>query len=304
MTVRLLPFYPGLIGVPGSESELGLLIEPQTAFGAGNFYYVNGYTGNDTNSGYSPDAPFLTITKAISMCTANNHDYVIVMRYPSAGAAGETWPLALSVETMHLIGCNQAGASPLAWLAPTGDTAAITLSAGGIEVAGFDVRGGATHGCIENSGTVWRAHIHHCEFGRIGAGQDGIRMTGAVDCPHWLIEDCIFGNNLTRSGIYITHNSTRTGIRRNLFHGCAGVAVNVVNTFALGQILDNQFRVADLATGEAVTLAATATDGAFISGNTTGQGVVAMGNVPYRDLGANHWGLNYYGLLAIMPVTV
>jgi hypothetical protein len=304
MTVRLLPFYGGQLGVPGSDTELGLHPEPITAFGAGNFYYVNGYIGVDTNDGYTPDSPFLTITHALSKCVAHNHDYIIVMRYPSAGATGETWPISVDVETVHILGANMAGASPLAWIAPTGDTAAFSIAANGVEIAGFDIRGGATHGCIENSGTIWRAHIHHNEFGRICAGQDGVRMTGAVDCPHWLIEDNIFGNNLTRTGIYITHNSTRTCIRRNLFHGCTGVAVHVINTMALGQIYDNQFRVADGATGEAITLTATATDGTFIDNNMTGQGVVAMGNVPYRDLGANHWGLNYYGLLAIMPVTV
>ena len=304
MTVRLLPWFPGQMGVPGSESELGLHIEPVSAFGAGNVYYVNGYTGSDNNSGFDPDNCLLTFTAALAKCVAYNHDYIIVMRYPSAGATGETWPISVNIENVHILGANMAGASPYAWIAPTGDTAAFSIAANGVEIAGFDIRGGATHGCIENSGTIWRAHIHHNDFGRIGAGQDGIRMTGVVDCPHWLIENNKFGNNLTRTGIYITHNSTRTRIQKNLFHGCTGVAVHVINTMALGEIFDNQFRVADGATGEAITLTATATDGTFINGNCTGQGVVAMGNVPYRDLGANHWGLNYHGLLAIMPVTV
>lgn len=304
MTVRLNPWYPGQMGVPDSESELGLHMEPVTAFGSGNVYYVNGYTGDDTNDGFTPDTPFLTFARAVSKCTAHNHDYIIVLRYPSAGATGETFPIVLSVETMHVIGANVAGSDPTCWVAAAADTAVFTITAGTVELAGFDIRGGATHGCIENVSTVWRAHIHHNTFGRQGAGQDGVRMTGAVDCPHWLIEHNIFGNNLTRSGVYIVHNSTRSQISNNLFHGCAGVAIHVVNTLALGQILDNRFRVADSGTGEAITLAATATDDVFIDGNRTGQGVVAMANVPYRDLGANHWGLNYYDIQGIMPVTV
>ena len=39
-------------------------------------------------------------------------------------------------------------------------------------------------------------------------------------------------------------------------------------------------------------------------GNKTMHDKAAMAQVPYRDLGANHWGLNYYGILAIMPATV
>jgi len=303
MTMRLLPFFPGQIGVPGSESELGLHPEPVAGYGCGNFYYVDGYNGSDTNSGYTPDNPFLTITKAISMCVAFNHDYVIVMRYPSAAAAGEVRPIALNVETMHFIGCNANGASPLAWIAPAVDTAGIVISANAIEVAGFDVRGGATHGCIENSGAVWRAHIHHCEFGWVGAGQDGIRLTGAVDPPHWLIEHNRFGKNVTRDGIYITHNSTRSVIRNNVFRRVPGIAIDVINNMDAGGIYDNKFFLPSNTAGKAITLSAAATE-VNVDGNHATFGDTAMAADPYVDgagAGANDWGLNYQALTAVMP---
>ncbi len=72
---------------------------------------------------------------------------------------------------------------------------------------------------------------------------------------------------------------------------------------AVGAILDTTFTCADAATGEAITFIA-GTAGCTIAGNRAGEGVVAITEVPYRDLGANNWGLNYYGISAIMPVTV
>jgi hypothetical protein len=313
MTMRLLPWFPGQMGVPGSESELGLHPEPIAGFGAGNFYYVDGYNGNDTNSGYTPDNAFLTITKAVSMCVAFNHDYVIVMRYPSAGATGETRPIVLNKETMHFIGCNANGASPLAWIAPAVDTAGIIISANAVEVAGFDIRGGTNHGCIEPmttvGGYVWRAHIHHCEFGWIGAGRDGILVPAAstTDCAHWLIENNRFGPLLTGDGIRIEHNMTRGVIRNNIFRRVPGIGVDVVNQMAAGSILNNIFALPSNTGGKAITLSAstgTGVNAVNVDGNHAYFGDAAMAADPYSDLAgalANDWGVNYQSLTIVLP---
>src|SRR4030042_6310782 len=309
MTMRLLPIYPGQIGVPGSESELGLHPEPISGFGVGNFCDVDGYNGSDTNSGYTPDNPFLTITKAVSMCVAFNHDYVIVMRYPSAGATGETRPIVLSVETMHFIGCNAAGASPLAWIAPAVDTAGIILTANAVEIAGVDVRGGATHGCIElgtaAGGYVWRAHVHHCEFGWVGAGQDGIRVVSPTDAAHSLIHDNRFGKKVTRDGIRIDHNATRSVIRDNVFRRVPGIGLNVANNMDAGGIYDNKFFLPSNTAGKAITLSAAATE-VNVDGNHATFGDTAMAADPYVDgagAGGNDWGLNYQALTGVMPTS-
>ena len=295
------------MGVPGSESEIGLHPEPVAGFGAGNFYYVNGYTGSDTNDGYTPDSPFLTITKAVSMCVAHNHDYVIVLRYPSAGATGETLPIVLNVETMHFIGCNENGASPLAWIAPAIDTAGIIVTANAVEIAGFDVRGGATHGAIElgtaAGGYVWRPHIHNCEFGWVGAGQDGIRVVAPTDAAHSLIEYNRFGSNVTRDGVRIDHNMTRGIIRNNLFRRVPGIAIDVVNNMDSGGIYDNKFFLPSNTAGKAITFSAAVTACA-VDGNHATFGDTAMAADPYVDgagAGINDWGLNYQALTAVMP---
>lgn len=63
---RLKPWYPGQLGIAGSDSGLGLRIEPQ-----GQVWYVDGShpNTNDSNDGTDPDAPLETIQAAI---TKNN----------------------------------------------------------------------------------------------------------------------------------------------------------------------------------------------------------------------------------------
>ena len=277
---------------------------------AGDIYYVDGTNGLNTNDGLSRDAPVLTITYALSLCTAGNEDYIIVIGYPSAGAAGEVWPIAMSVANVHLIGDSLYQASPSAWLEPTGDDDCITLGANFCEIAGLELRGGATSAGIQTDGTVWRAYIHHNDFSLQAGARDGIVLgTGAVDCPHWLIEHNKFGHqdNITRDAIRIEHNSTRSVIRDNYFYvysGCVGIHFQGLCT-AVGYVVDNTFKVADAAAGEAIYVENAAASVCQFHGNRVASGSVAMANNPYRDLGADcHWGMNYAGLTASYPVTV
>jgi len=277
---------------------------------AGNIYYVDGTNGLNTNDGLSRDQPVLTITYALSLCTGGNEDYIIVMSYPSAGAAGEVWPIAVNVANVHLIGASLFQASASAWIAPPGATAAFEISANFVEIAGFDLGAGATSACIENSGTVWRAYIHHNEFALIRTAQDGLGIgLGAVDCPHWLVEHNRFGHgaNITRDAIRIEQNSTRSVFRDNYFYvntGCVGIHLQGLCT-AIGYVLDNTFKVADAAAGEAIYVENANAMVVQFHGNRVASGNVAMANNPFRDLGAQcHWSLNYAGTAPTYPITV
>ena len=277
---------------------------------AGTIYYVDGTNGSNANEGLSRDEPFLTITYALSQCTAGNEDYIIVIGYPSAGAAGEVWPIAISVANVHLIGDSLYQASPSAWLDPPADTAAITVGANFVEIAGLELRGGATSACLDSDGTTWRAYIHHNDFGFQSGAQDGIRIgVGSADCPHWLIEHNKFGHlaNITRDAIRIEHNSTRSVIRDNYFYvnsGCVGIHFQGLCT-AVGYVLDNTFKVADAANGEAIYIENVNAAVCQFHGNRVASGNIAMANNPFRDLGADcHWGVNYAGTAVTLPVTV
>lgn len=278
--------------------HLGPFLSPT----AGDIFYVNGSTGANTNDGLTPLTAVLTITYAISLCAAGNDDYIFVLSYPGA-AAGETFPLAMATSKVHLIGTpTQASPSP-SIVSAAGH--AILVTASNCEISGFNI--GATDGSsagIATTGTIWKTHIHDNEIGWIQACQDGVLMTGATDVPHTLVENNKFGNAITRDGIRIEHNSTRSVFKGNLFSDVAGAGINVTNELALAAILNNVFRIDDAAAGEAILLAATAVGQSVIDGNHAAEGAVALAFNPYRDLGTNDWGLNYSGIVPTYPVTV
>jgi hypothetical protein len=290
---------------PARIADLIRMMKPA----AGDIFYVNGNDGSNSNDGTTPETAFLTISYAMDQCTdgPGQNDYIVVVRYPSAGAVGEVWPIAVDVESVHVIGAGLFGASVYAWIAPPDDTAAFVISKHGVEIAGFDLGAGVSHGCIENSGAIWRAHIHHNDFAVQRTAQDGIKLTGVGnDCPHWLIEDNTFCNydtpNIARNHIRIEHNSTRSIIRRNLFRVGVGAVGIHLQGLCTGHVsaLDNNFLCNDNAAGEAITLSATATG--YFSGNVAGQGKAAMINNPYLDAnGTGNWGANYQPGALILP---
>ena len=105
--------------------------------------------------------------------------------------------------------------------------------------------------------------------------------------------------------VRVIFNSTRSIIEDNVFCDVTtgAVGILVINEFANGVILNNVFQVADAANGEAITLPATCNN-CTVNGNFAMQGVVAMANNGFRDLGASHWGWNVSSITAALPVTV
>ncbi len=301
--VRATPFYPGQWGIQGSDNSLGLRIMP-----FGNVYYVHNAHGNasDNNDGTNPDGPLMTITAAVGKATANMDDVIIVQ---SCNNALETFPIALNKSKLHvfssqwILGEEVPGHGRI--ITPPGDTAAFLITGDRVELAGFDMSAGATHGCVEFSTVAqsWGAHIHHNRFGWMGAAQDGIRMTGAVDKVHFLIHDNRFNDKITRDGIRIEQNSTRTEIWNNSFRLVGGVGINFVTLCTdVYAVHDNFFRVADGGAGEAITCNVNMT-GCMFFNNMAMQGKVAFANIPFVDASAgnNHWANNMSNILLVNP---
>jgi hypothetical protein len=276
--------------------------------GIGDVFYVDGTNGLDTNDGLTPSTPVLTITYALSLCTAGENDYIIVLGYP--GDAGEAvWPIPVNVSKVHIIG-TPAQAAPSPFINATGNFGCFTISASNVEIAGLEFSCGvsAAEACIATSGGVWKGHIHHNFFAWQDAAVHGIYLsndTDSVDCPHWHIHDNRFGDKMTGHNIFIAYNSTRTIIEDNLFFGVASGASGIYVDQAganVGAILDNVFKVADAGDGEAIEFVA-GTAGTVVSGNVALEGTVAMTQEPYRDLGSNHWGVNWKTNAVDLPKT-
>ena len=280
--------------------------------GAGNVFYVYGIDagiGDDANDGLTPATPLLTLTEALDRCVSGNQDYIIVMDYWQP--TGETWPITISKNNVHIIGYDGAG-TKMPILTPVADTAGVLVAADRVEIARLCINAGASHGCIENDPTDgtgrWGLRVRDCWFAVLGSGQDGILNVGDSDNVYLTVERCRFGYALTRDGIRIGFNATRAEIGRpwgdgNLFERVAGIGVNVVGNAVEVGIYNNVFSVLANTGGGAITLAAGVTR-AVVFGNQANFGDTDMGNNPFADgagAGVNNWGLNYKGVTGTLP---
>ena len=270
---------------------------------------IDGAIGVDTNSGETPQSPFLTITKALSMCEDARQDYIVVMDYWQP--TGETWPISVDKDNVHIIGADGAG-TQMPIITPTGDTAGISIAANRVEIANLCINGGATHGCIENDVTAgaarWGLLVQDCWFAVLGSAQDGIKNLAASDNVYLQVLRCRFGFAITRDGIRVEHNATRCQIgdpwgNGNMFDRVQGIGVNIVGNAADIGVYNNIFVIPANTAGAAITLSA-GTAGSAIFGNQANFGDTDMGNNPYTDnaaAGSNHWGGNYQGITLVQP---
>lgn len=287
--------------------------------GAGNVFWVDGINGLNTNVGTRPDQPFQTITYALTQCVNDHNDYIMVL---DCWQQEPAWPITVNVTRVHIIGLPGSangynGGYPA--MQPTDDNPIFLVDADGrySEIAGFNLSGGATSGCI-HLGQAIGVWIHDCIFGSDlagGAPQDGIRFT-AGNAEIALIEKCRFiGDSghakgvISRDGIYQPAGGgsrcLNAMIRDNHFLGLANIAIELL--FGEGtEILDNVFSLPGDVQGAAITLGV-ATEGCLASGNKALYGDVtgAMANNPYLDSApafANHWMANFKGNALVDPV--
>lgn len=123
-------------GAPNDRSVLqGLYLFPGIV---GNVYYVSSVTGSSTGPGWSPANAYATIDQAISACTANNGDVVLVLPNHSetittAGA------IAQDVEGVAVIGLGEGNSRPLVNFG-TNATATWAISAASCSVRNIRVK--------------------------------------------------------------------------------------------------------------------------------------------------------------------
>ena len=285
--------------------------------GAGNVYWVNGGSDGpvvDTDNGLTPGSPKQLLQSGIDLCTNDNNDYVIVLNYGGNARAVETWPVNVNKSQIHIIGVGLPSAKwPLvSVLAPAaGDTAnpALNVTAARVELAGINVGGGDTAGGIHVGvgGGTWGFYCHDVFFGVEGTGQDGIRVPAGTPAPYLTVVDCRFDTGLTRDGIRLDANATRSRLglpgRGNLFTNVPGVAMNLNAAVTEPGIFDNVFGLPGDVEGSAITFHASVLD-ATVDGNRAGNGVDGGANNPYLDQAAgdaNNWLVNWKGNAVTYP---
>lgn len=282
-------------------------------------FWVDGtasYGGSNNHDGEDPDRPKLTIKAALALCVANRRDYIFVLDYPWAGGvSGEDEPIVVNKATATIVAAGR-GTYNVPVIGASGDTAAVSITAGKVKFIGLEfVTGvGASHGCVQIDATCFGVEFWDCLFERDihgpGTGaQDGILVSATFDAPDLRVVGCIFGPGLSRDGVRVVTNSTRgmiglPGRPSNFFDRCPGYGLHLgvsAGVASMG-VFDNKFICHSDAAGKAIYIPL-GSDG-FISGNHANYGTTTMTQNPYRDLGSNHWGLNYKGDLATMPAVV
>lgn len=265
-------------------------------------FYVQDATrgGDDTNDGLTPYTPVLTITQALVLAAAlpvaiQRQVYIFVAR---TTLASEGWPIEISQAYLHLIGTPDQ-ASPTPAIRPQEDDHGLVLAAGGIEVAGFlfGADKSYTKACIYSAaGQQWMNHIHHNYFAWDDEAHDCIRIDNQQQ------QISIHHNYFGAHGFdgYAINASTpagRTLIEDNVIlvkgremDGAGGIIMLPVS--GGGVIRDNDFTVPDNAVGEAINLIGG--QDMLVTRNYAMEGNDAIvTNVPFQDLGASHWGMNY-----------
>lgn len=289
--------------------------------GVGNVFWVDSVAGDNGNVGTRPDQAFATIIYALTQCTNNNNDYIMVIR-----SAEEAATITVGVSRVHIIGLGNFfrpnSNHPYVELSAGGDWAIFTLTddSDNCEIAGFSLGGGATAAGIQNlAGTPEGIHIHDCVFGHAfiaDTPQDGIFID--LNATNIRIEHCTFlgipggKGTITRDGIRWDSgaNPLNGAIENNQLKGLPGIAINFVallNDTGGITIKDNLIVMEDgYAVGDAINLAATVR-GFMVVGNKAmyGQATAAMVNNPYLDscIAApfNSWGQNSKGNVLVDP---
>lgn len=274
----------------------------------GKVFYVDGTNGDDANAGTNPLYPLQTIAAGVTLCTTRKQDYIFVFE----SYTQETFPLVIDKRDIHLIGLTAGGFLPRPVLLDGNGEAAIKITATGhsLELSGFRLSstGGADPGILVDDTVVsWNCHIHNCTFGVIIAAQDGILISGSTaDIQGWTIEDCYFGQLLSRDGIR-ANNTSNALIRNNIFRRYTGIGVNIISSDQMGAVLNNVFQSDSTTAGFAINLGSLTNNG-MIDGNRAMEDGAAPGNNPYVDASNasaaslnNAWGLNYKGITATYP---
>ena len=308
-----------IVGLPGDWMNLGAgvgLIAPAGIVGGfntpGTVYFKDIFNGLNTNDGLTPDTPFQTIAYALTQCTDDNDDYIIVM-----DAWNEATPILVDCTRVHIIGLSASPERPYPVFTDTGGTPIFQIAAAGnnSEIAYLDLGGGAADASIECLNTSMGVTIHHCTFGFGWAGDTalyGIEINTNATAIY--IGYNVFkgsggsvAGTITADGIRWAGGASSLGgvIENNRFLGLPGIAVNLL-TQAIGMSVKDNVIACDADTqGSAITVAG-ACAGCLITGNKAmfGQTAGGMANNPFLDstvAGTNHWSSNMKGAAFIDP---
>ncbi|MGD8498997.1 MAG: hypothetical protein PVJ86_00025 [Phycisphaerales bacterium] len=199
-------FYGGQMGVPGSDSPLGLRMHPDAVV----LFVDSGHSeANDNNDGTNPLAPKETVQSAIDSTLLTSHSYILV-----SGTVAEdviTPDYVTGPNYVTLMG-NGTSRYAVQWEGDAADVASLDMRAVGWRVSGFRFYGQTSDACVvlrhTDSGAndiAIRTIIDNCYFDGLTTGLTGLESHGCYDV--WIV-NCTFKlwNNVanTAAGMRVT----------------------------------------------------------------------------------------------------
>lgn len=230
--VRLPPWYPGQMGVRGSDVPLGVRVDPQAIV-----LYVDDEHGlaSDNNDGTNPDAPMATVQAAVTkLATLQTNLGVSLVGSVIVVGAEMTISESVTIPATAPKGCtlmgNGSGAWSPTWVSAAANTPCLSVYQENWRITGFTFKPPATSSAIylswtastNGSGTV----IDKCNFNGEYSGRYGVYLYGA---PYNVtISNCDFREILdgTQTGFAIYSGLTPTAtpleikILNNVFWEC------------------------------------------------------------------------------------
>lgn len=232
----------------------------------GSVFYVDGVSGNDTTGNGSRSTPYKTISKALSVCTSNAHDCVILLPNSGGGPTTITESASISV-TKNYVQIRGPGRDVNVTLNTSGHV--FNISASGVQLSGMRITtfsGASSDGVNINSAADF-VSIRQCWIG--SSHRDGVQLNVANNC---FVEDCQI-TSAGRDAIRITSGSgsgNYNKILRNSIRGATAIGINLQGSDASNCRVQHNL-VRDCITG--ITIASgvsntSVTDNRF-AGNTT-----------------------------------
>jgi hypothetical protein len=207
--VRANPWYPGQLGIRGSDNTLGLR---ERSTGVVLYVDRNSPLANDASDGTNPQGPLLTIqgavTKLIAMHAIEDMRGSVIVVNPGTYTETVTVPFTGCPPSCAIVGAGTGALRPT-WTSAAAGADALTLGATGWEISNIYFIGPALASCIRVCWLLpvvsYRAnltYIHDCFFDGAFTGIRGIALHGApgdVTIEHNVFKEFHVAGNTARA---------------------------------------------------------------------------------------------------------